>query len=88
MTKDELKPQVEEMLYQLLKLVQQLDEKESYELKIELACSVIGSAVDFYEYDKAKTINNIKDTINDVVDNIFIGFAEIIFGDSKEYREL
>ena len=87
MTKDELKPQVEDMIYQVLKLVQQLNEKESYELKIELACSIITSAIEFDESDYEYTARNLKNALNDVVDVSYSGLAHVLLG-KGEYKTL
>lgn len=86
-TYDELKPQVEEMLYQIIKLVQQLDNKESYELKIELACSIITSAIDFDDSDYEFTARNLKNALNDVVDVSYSGLANVLL-EKGEYKTL
>lgn len=86
MTKDELKPQVEEMLYQILKLVQQLDEKEEHELKIELACSCINAAIDF-DFDKpVQTISNLNEALNETVNVALDGTIRTLF--EKEMYKL
>lgn len=87
MTKDELKPQVEEMIYQVLKLVEQLDEKESYELKIELACTVITAAIDFEENDPKQTIGNLCIAIDEVCNISTNGLFEVLLN-KKGYRTL
>lgn len=79
MTKDELKPQVEEMLYQTLKLAQQLDKKEAYELKIELACSCITAAIDFDLDKPIQTISNLKKALNETVDIAIDGTTRTLF---------
>lgn len=87
MTKEELKPQVEEMLYQLLKLVGQLDDKESYELKIELACSIITLAIDFDFDNNAQTLANLVTAIDEVKTISMNGTIRVLGGNGV-YKEL
>lgn len=80
MTKEELKSQVEEMLYQILKFVQQLDEKEQHELKIELACSCLVSVIDF-DFDRPETtINNLKEVLNETAIIALDGTTRVLSG--------
>ena len=87
MTKEELKPQVEDMIYHILKLVQQLDSKESYELKIELACTVIKSAIDFKMDNPTQTLINLHIALTEVTNTALNGVYEVILN-KRSYKKL
>ena len=87
MTKEELKPQTEDMIYQILKLVGQLNDKESYELKIELACSIITAAIDFEKNDLNKTLLNLQTALTEVSNITAHGVVDVILN-KRGYKEL
>ena len=83
------KAQAEEMLLQILRYIKavQLSDKEEYELKVELASSIITAAIDFDFDNKGETLIALSDVLSDVVNITKGGVYEILLG-KGEYKEI
>lgn len=87
--KVKVKAQAEEMLLQILRYIkaEKLSDKEDYELKVELASSIITAAIDIDFYNKTKTIMNLCEVLDDINNITKNGVLEVLSGEG-EYKEI
>ena len=86
MTKEELKPQAEDMLYQLISLVHYLPNDQQHELLTELACTIITSNIKFDFDNKKATLNDLNDVIHDeIIPMCFKGAMDVLSGE-RDYK--
>ena len=87
--KVKVKAQTEEMLLQILRYIkaEKLSEKEEFELKVELASSIITSAIDFDFQNKTKTLIELCEVLDDVNNITQGGVLEVLTG-KGEYKEI
>lgn len=87
--KVKVKAQAEEMLLQILRYIkaENLSDKEDFELKVELASSIITSAIDIDFYNKTKTIMALCEVLDDVNNVTKDGLFEILSG-KGEYIDI
>ena len=87
--KVKVKAQAEEMLLQILRYIkaEKLSEKEEFELKVELASSIITAAIDIDFYDKTKTLIALCEVLDDVNNITKGGVLEVLSGEG-EYKEI
>ena len=87
--KDEVKDKAEEMIYQVLKYINAsgLSQNEQNELKVELGASFVTCAIDFDFEDKAKTLSDLIDTLDDFRTIAVAGTLSVLAGE-REYKTL
>ena len=77
------------MLLQILRYIkaEKLSDKEEFELKVELASSIITSAIDIDFHNKTKTLIELCEVLDDV-NNITQGGVLKVLSGKGEYKEI
>ena len=85
---NKVKSQTEDMLYQLLKYisVSGLSDDDEYELKIELACTIITSSIPCDFDDITGSMKELEDALLDVSSTSLKGFSDVLLS-KRGYKE-
>lgn len=89
MTRVECKKQSEDMIYQVLKYIKKCNLlfTDEYELKIELACTIITAAIDLDENNIEQTLENICVALQDTCNTCQSEVLQVLMN-KKGYKEI
>ena len=89
MTREECKKQSEDMIYQVLKYIKEcnLSHTDEYELKIEIACTIITAAIDFEKNDIKQTLENTCIALQDTCNVCQSGVLQVLMN-KRSYKEI